>query len=70
MELTKSLFRPRLDAFVFSAGDILQCSLEVLARVIETGRVVVCVEIRVDELDQAIEVFRRHLLMVLAIMYW
>jgi len=59
------LFRPRLDALVFPAGDVLEGALEVLARIIETGRVVVCVEIRVDQLDEAVEVFCRYLLPVL-----
>jgi len=60
----KTSFRPRLHAFIFSAGDILQRPLEVLAWIIETGGVVVGIEIRMDKLDKTVEVLGRHLVIV------
>ena len=55
------MLRPRLDALIFPAGDILERALKVLARILQPGRVVVRVEVRVDELDEAVDVFGRDL---------
>lgn len=56
-----SSLRSRLDTGILSARNVIQCPLEMSSWVVETGAVFVGVEVRVDELNQSIEVFRRYL---------
>lgn len=48
-------------ALIVPRRDIVERALEVLARVLQAGRVLVGVEVRVDELDEAVEVLCRDL---------
>jgi hypothetical protein len=48
-----TLVLPRLDG--------LQCALEMTLRHLNRGGFLVCLEIRVNELNETIEVFRSHL---------
>lgn len=56
-----SSLRSRLDTGILSTRNVVQCPLEMSSGVVETGAVFVGVEVRVDELNQSIEVFRRYL---------
>jgi hypothetical protein len=61
-----ALFRRRLlccgdDTFVLSARYVIQCALEVFSWIFETRCILVGLEIRVDELDQTVEVFCGYL---------
>jgi hypothetical protein len=54
-------FRSSLHPGVLSTRNVIQCPLEVSSRIIKTGAVLVCVEIRVNELNQTVQIFGRHL---------
>lgn len=53
--------RSGLHSWVLAICNVLKRTLEMLPRILETRRVVRGVEVGVDELDQAIKIFRRHL---------
>jgi hypothetical protein len=50
-------FRRNNNTFVFSARYVVQRALEMLPRIFETRRILIGLQIRVDEFDEAIEVF-------------
>ena len=47
----------RDNALVLPTRDIVQCALEMLLGSFQAGALLVCLQIRVDELDEAVEVF-------------
>ncbi len=53
----KDSLRSGDDAFVLPASDVFESALEMPFRVLEAGAVGVGLQVRVDELDEAVEVF-------------
>lgn len=55
------LLRRRDHALVLPRVDVVQRPLEMSLGVLQRRRLLIGLEVRVDELDQAVEIFRRHL---------
>lgn len=49
------------NTLILPTGDITQRSLKMLLWRLQSRRLLVCIEIRVDELDETVDVFGRHL---------
>lgn len=62
--LLHSSLRLRNNALILSRRDVIERPLEVLARVLKTRSVFIGVEIRMDELDEAVQVLGRDLFRV------
>lgn len=59
--MSSLLLRLYYNAFILSALDVIQRPLEVLLRSLQTRTFLVRLQIRMYELDEAVQVFRRHL---------
>lgn len=57
----EALLRRRDNTFILSARYVVERALEVFPWVLETGSVFVRLQIRVDEFDEAVEIFGRDL---------
>jgi hypothetical protein len=55
------LFRRNDNSLVLSTRDVVKRALEMFPRILERGGVFVGLEVRVDELDEAVEVFGCYL---------
>lgn len=62
--LLHSSLRLRNNALILSRRDVIERPLEVLARVLKTRSVFIGIEIRMDELDEAVQVLGRDLFRV------
>ena len=52
--------RPNLHTLILPTRNIVQSSLEVFSRILQTSSIICSIQIRVYEFDKSIEVFRRH----------